>query len=222
MTISYNENKVIEVEKIMDAIDWRMILVDNYKKLGLNENELSIILVTNSLIQKGMDFITPDIIALKMTLEFNEIDTCFTNLIKKDILTLQGKNNIQISIEPLKKKLIEIFYEEIQKETPSNYSKEQNDIFVLFETEFGRALSQFEVNTIKDWFEQGNNASTIKEALNVATLAKVKTIRYIDKVLLEWKRREELSKNGISPLSEKWRKNLEETMEIAKINWMED
>ena len=213
---------MIEVEKIIDAIDWRMILVDNYKKLGLNENELSIILVTNSLIQKGVQFITPDIIALKMTLEFNEIDSCFTNLIKKDILTLEGKNGVQISIEPLKKKLIEIFYEEIQKESPSNYNKEQNDIFVLFETEFGRALSQFEVNTIKDWFEQGNNATTIKEALNVATLAKVKTIRYIDKVLLEWKRREELSKNGISPLSEKWRKNLEETMEIAKINWMED
>lgn len=213
---------MIEVEKIIDAIDWRMILVDNYKKLGLNENELSIILVTNSLIQKGVQFITPDIIALKMTLEFNEIDTCFTNLIKKDILTLEGKNGIQISIEPLKKKLIEIFYEEMQKDVPSSQSREQSDIFVLFETEFGRALSQFEVNTIKDWFEQGNNAATIKEALNVATLAKVKTIRYIDKVLLEWKRREELSKNGISPLSEKWRKNLEETMEIAKINWMED
>ena len=62
----------------------------------------------------------------------------------------------------------------------------------------------------------------LKEALNVATLAKVKTIRYIDKILLEWKRREEFSKNGVSPLSEKWRKNLEETMEIAKINWMEE
>ena len=210
------------MEKIMDAIDWRMILVDNYKKLGLNENELSIILVTNSLIQKGVNFITPDIIALKMTLDFQEIDSCFTNLIKKDILTLNGTNNIQISIEPLKKRLIEIFYEEIKKETDVPSSREQNDIFVLFENEFGRALSQFEVNTIKDWFEQGNSAATIKEALNVATLAKVKTIRYIDKVLLEWKRREELSKNGVSPLSEKWRKNLQETMEIAKINWMED
>ena len=213
---------MIDVEKIMDAIDWRMILVDNYKKLGLNENELSIILVTNSLIQKGVDFITPDIIALKMTLDFSEIDSCFTNLIKKDILTLEGNEKIHISIEPLKKKLIDIFYEEIQKDTKSTSNKEQNDIFVLFETEFGRALSQFEVNTIKDWFEQGNSETTIKEALNVATLAKVKTIRYIDKVLLEWKRREEMSKNGISPLSEKWRKNLEETMEIAKINWMED
>lgn len=210
------------MDKIIDAIDWRMILVDNYKKLGLNENELSIILVTNSLIQKGVDFITPDIVALKMTLDFQEIDSCFTNLIKKDILTIDGTNKIQVSIEPLKKRLIEIFYEEIKKETDVPSSKDQNDIFVLFETEFGRALSQFEVNTINDWFEQGNSIATIKEALNVATLAKVKTIRYIDKVLLEWKRREEISKNGVSPLSEKWRKNLEETMEIAKINWMEE
>ena len=210
------------MEKIMDAIDWRMILVDNYKKLGLNENELSIILVTNSLIQKGVDFITPDLIALKMTLDFQEIDSCFTNLIKKEILTLDGTNKIQVSIEPLKKRLVEIFYQELKKETDVPSSKEQNDIFVLFETEFGRALSQFEVNTINDWFEQGNSATTIKEALNVATLAKVKTIRYIDKVLLEWKRIEEISKNGVSPLSEKWRKNLEETMEIAKINLMEE
>lgn len=206
----------------MDAIDWRMILVDNYKKLGLNENELSIILVTYSLLQKGVDFITPDLIALKMTLDFQEIDTCFTSLIKREILTLDGKDKIKISIESLKKKLIEIFYEEMKKENIEPSNKEQDDIYVLFETEFGRALSQFEVNTIKEWFEQGNNSSTIKEALNVAKLAKVKTIRYIDKILLEWKRREEFSKNGISPLSEKWRKNLEETMEIAKINWMED
>lgn len=210
------------MEKIINAIDWRMILVDNYKKLGLDENELSIVLVTNSLIQKGVDLITPDIIALKMTLDFQEIDSCFTNLIKKNIITLDGKDKIHISIEPLKKRLIEIFYEELKKETNEPSSKDQNDIFVLFENEFGRALSQFEVNTINDWFDQGNTTSTIKEALNVATLAKVKTIRYIDKILLEWKRREEFSKNGVSPLSEKWRKNLEETMEIAKINWMEE
>ena len=210
------------MEKIMDAIDWRMILVDNYKRLGLNENELSIILVTNSLIQKGVNFITPDIIALKMTLDFQEIDTCFTNLIKKNILTLSGNEKIQISIEPLKKQLMEIFYEELKKEDLSTSSKDLNNIYVLFENEFGRALSQFEVNTINDWFEQGNSLEAIKEALNIATLAKVKTIRYIDQILLGWKRREEIAKNGISPLSEKWRKNLEETMEIAKINWMEE
>jgi DNA replication protein len=210
------------MDKIMDAIDWRMILVDNYKKLGLDEKELSIILVTNSLIQKGVDFITPDIIALKMTLEFQEVDACFTSLIKKDIISLAGQDKIKVSLEPLKKRLVEIFTEEVKKETDDLSSRDRDNIFVLFETELGRALSQFEVNTINDWFDQGNSCATIKEALNVATLAKVKTIRYIDKILLEWKRREEISKNGISPLSEKWRKNLEETMEIAKINWMDD
>ena len=45
---------------------------------------------------------------------------------------------------------------------------------------------------------------------------------YKEIVEQEKNRKEDLAKNGISPLSEKWRKNLEETMEIAKINWMED
>ena len=71
------------MNKYMDLFDWRMVLVDNYKKMGLSEVDLSIILVTNSLVQKGVQLITPDIISLKMTLDFNVIDNSFTNLIKK-------------------------------------------------------------------------------------------------------------------------------------------
>lgn len=210
------------MNKYMDMFDWQMVLIDNYKKIGLNEVDLSIILVTNSLIKKGVKLITPDIISLKMTLDFKVIDNSFTNLIKKNFLLLEDKGELQISLEPLKKKLIDIFYEELSKgETETIYDKGKSDVFVLFENEFGRALSQFEVNTIKEWFEQGNDSTTIKEALNVAILAKVKTIRYIDKVLLEWRRRTEISKEGQSALSDKWRKNLDETIEIAKINWME-
>lgn len=211
------------MNKYMDLFDWRMVLVDNYKKMGLSEVDLSIILVTNSLVQKGVQLITPDIISLKMTLDFNVIDNSFTNLIKNNYLRLEDRDKLQISLEPLKKKLIDIFYEELRKgEVDLTTNKEKNDIFILFESEFGRALSQFEVNTIKEWFEQGSNVSTIKEALNVSILAKVKTVRYIDKVLLEWRRRDEISKEGHSALSDKWRKNLDETIEIAKINWMED
>ena len=61
----------------------------------------------------------------------------------------------------------------------------------------------------------------IKEALNLATMAKAKSIRYIDKILLEWQRKEEYRTHG-KTISDKWGKNLEETLEIAKINWIED
>lgn len=207
----------------MDFFDWRMVLIDNYKKIGLDEKDVSIILVVFSLKQKGVKLITPDIISLKMTLEFSEVDSKFTNLIKRGYLLLEDENNFSISIQPLNKKLMDVFYENLKREEMSeSYNKDLNQILVIFENEFGRALSQFEVNSIKEWFEQGNSVSVIKEALNVATLAKVKTVRYIDKILLEWKRREEIAKNGHSALSDKWRKNMDETIEIAKINWMEE
>lgn len=211
------------MDKMMDFFDWRMVLIDNYKKIGLDEKDVSIILVVFSLKQKGVKLITPDIISLKMTLEFSEVDSKFTNLIKRGYLLLEDENNFSISIQPLNKKLMDVFYENLKREEMSeSYNKDLNQILVIFENEFGRALSQFEVNSIKEWFEQGNSVSVIKEALNVATLAKVKTVRYIDKILLEWKRREEIAKNGHSALSDKWRKNMDETIEIAKINWMEE
>ncbi|HHU59966.1 TPA: DnaD domain protein [bacterium] len=211
------------MDKMMDFFDWRMVLIDNYKKIGLDEKDVSIILVVFSLKQKGVKLITPDIISLKMTLEFSEVDSKFTNLIKRGYLLLEDENNFSISLQPLNKKLMDVFYENLKREEMSeSYNKDLNQILVIFENEFGRPLSQFEVNSIKEWFEQGNSVSVIKEALNVATLAKVKTVRYIDKILLEWKRREEIAKNGHSALSDKWRKNMDETIEIAKINWMEE
>lgn len=210
-------------DKIMDAFDWQRVLIENYKKLGLNENELSVILVVDSFIKKGISLVTPDLISLKMNLPFSTIDSYFTNLLKNNFIKISGDSELEITLSPLKERLLDIFYEEAKKEdSRKGNSKEVNDTLVLFENEFGRALSNFEVSTIKEWFEKGYNFDTIKEALNVAVFAKVKTIRYIDKVLLEWNRRDEYSKNGQSALSDKWRKNIDETIEIAKINWMDE
>ena len=64
-------------------MDWKLALVKNYKKMDLNENELAMIFVVDSLLQDGETFITPDMLSLQMTLPFEEIDNCFTGLIKR-------------------------------------------------------------------------------------------------------------------------------------------
>ena len=55
---------------------------------------------------------------------------------------------------------------------------------------------------------------------NAAVIETIKEIP-IDKILLEWQRKEEYRTHG-KTISDKWGKNLEETLEIAKINWIED
>lgn len=197
--------------------DWKLTLVNNYKKMDLDEKELSMIFVVDALLEQGETFITPDMLSLKMTIPFEEIDNYFTNLIKRCYFSID--KDFKLSIENLKKILKTTYQEEIVIEE----KKEENpEIIHLFENEFARALSEAEVNTINEWVRNGNTMEKIKEALNIATIAKAKSIRYIDKILLEWQRKEEYHKHGKSTVSDKWGKNLEEALEIAKINWIED
>lgn len=197
--------------------DWKLTLVNNYKKMDLNEHELCMIFVVDALLEQGETFITPDMLSLKMTLNFEEIDNYFTGLIKRCYFSYD--KSFTLSIENLKKLLRSKYQEEIVIEE----KKEENpEIIHLFENSFARALSEAEVNTINEWVKNGNTMEKIKEALNLATIAKAKSIRYIDKILLDWQRKEEYHKHGRSAMSDKWGKNLEETLEIARINWIED
>ena len=197
--------------------DWKVTLVNNYKKMDLNEHELAMIFVVDSLLQQGETFITPDMLSLKMTLPFEEIDNYLTGLMKRCYFSMD--KNFNLSIENLKNLLNTKYRQAIVIEE----KKEENpELIHLFENEFARALSEAESNTIHEWVRNGNTMEKIKEALNIATIAKAKSIRYVDKILLEWQRKEEYHKHGKSTMSDKWGRNLEETLEIAKINWIED
>ena len=197
--------------------DWKLTLINNYKTMDLNESELAMIFVVDALINQGETFITPDMLSLKMTLPFEDIDNYFTGLLKRCYFSMD--KNFTLSIENLKNLLQTKFQEAIVFEEKK---EEHPELIHLFENEFARALSEAEVNTIHQWADNGNSLEKIKEALNIATIAKAKSIRYIDKILLEWKRKEEYHKHGKSTMADKWGRNLEEALEIAKINWIED
>ena len=214
------------MDKFSEVFDWRSVLVEQYKNFGLDEQELSIILVIHAQKNKGIKFITPDLLSLNMVMSFKDVDKNFSKLIKKNLVSFQKEEEgFEVSLEPLKKKLLAIYYENINKEKKdyqTEYKKDMDDILILFESEFSRALNKTELETVESWFEKKYEINLIKEALNVAILAKAKTIRYIDKVLLEWKKREELKSDGRTTLGGKWNKDLSETIEIAGINWLDD
>ena len=184
--------------------------------MELNEAELAMIFVVSSLLEKGETFITPDMIALKMSLSFEEVDNYFTELIKRCYFSIDKE--CKLSIDNLINILESSNKTEIIIEEKDDEKKE---IFHYIENEFARALSEAEVNTINDWIKSGITLDKIKEAFNIATVAKAKSIRYIDKILLEWQRKEEYRKHGKS-MSNKWDENIDEALEIAKINWIED
>ena len=99
---------------------------------------------------------------------------------------------------------------------------DSNSIYSLFENEFGRALTPFEIDTIRDWVESGYTLELIKSALGEAIRNKVRSIRYVDKVLLNYRQQEEIKKEGNTTISEKWRKDIDETMSIAQTRWVKE
>ena len=117
--------------------------------------------------------------------------------------------------------LISQFIMENSKKT-KEVKEDKDNIYSLFENEFGRPLTPFEIDTIRDWIDSGYSLEHVKAALGEAIRNKTRSIRYVDRVLLNYRQQEEIKKEGNTTLSEKWRKNIDETMNIAKTRWVKD
>ena len=211
---------------ITEAIDFRYLLIENYRKLKLTENEVTTIFVIDHLIGQGNPFITADLLSLKMTLDVKEIDKVLAKLITKGMFEYKtvGKNTIA-TLEPLKKKLYREFQLFLSKEEEEKTSKrikeELENVYQTYEKLLGRTLSPVEISKIHEWISYGYSDKTIIDALKEALSKNKKTLRSVDKILLSWSQRDDIENEGHTPLSEEWDKNLEETIRIAKIPWID-
>ena len=210
---------------ISEAIDCRYLLIENYRKLKISENELATIFVIDHLIGQGNPFVTSDLLSLKMTLDVREIDKILANLITKGLFEykLQGKKMVA-SLEPLKQKLyreFQIFLSKEEEEKSSQRITEAlENIYENYEKLLGRSLSPVEISKIHEWVSFGYSDTMIIDALKEALSKNKKTIRSVDKILLSWSQKEDLLSDGYTPINKEWDKNLEETIKIIKTPWI--
>ena len=217
---------------ITEAIDFRYLLLENYRKLKLSENEVATIFMIDHLISQGNPFVNKDLLSLKMTLDVDEIDKILAKLLTKGMFEYKtvGRNTVS-TLEPLKQKLYREFQLSVSKEEEeqktTRIKEELENVYTTFEELLGRALSPVEASKIHEWISYGYSDKTIidalKEALNRDKKAiKSVSLRTVDKILLAWSQRDDLQAEGHTPLSEEWDKNLEETIRIAKIPWIKN
>ena len=210
---------------ITEAIDFRYLLIENYKKLKIKEDELATIFVIDHLIGQGNPFVTADLLSLKMSLDVKEIDNILANLITKGFFEYKTQDKKTIAtLEPLKQKLyreFQLFLSKEEEEKSSQRITEQlENIYQTFQKLLGRSLSPVEVSKIHEWVSYGYSDNTIIDALKDALKNGKKSLRSVDKILLSWSQRDDLINEGRTPLSTDWDKNLEETIRIAKTPWI--
>ena len=212
---------------ISEAIDFRFLLLENYKKLKIREDELAVLFMIDHLIGQGNPFITADILSLKMTLDVKTIDSILANLLTRGLIEYVSKGKKTITtLDPLKEKLFREFqmkstFDEEVKKT-KKVKDMINNIYAEFEKLLSRPLSQVEFSRIREWVEYGYSDEMIINALKECLSKEKKSLRSVDKVLLSWSEREDIEKEGYTPRNEAWDKNLEETIRIAKTPWLDD
>lgn len=203
-------------------INWKLLLINYYKNLYLSESEVMVILMIDLCLQRNISFVSPDMLALKMNYSVQEIDKIYASLSSRGYVLNKNENNkLTTSLDGIKDVLMSQFIMESSKKVSVNNENADN-IYSLFENEFGRTLTPFEIDTIRDWIDTGFSIDLIKSALGEAVRNKVRSIRYVDKILLNYRQQEEMKKEGNTTISEKWRKDINETMNIAKTRWVKE
>jgi len=143
------------------------------------------------------------------------------HLISIDVIKNE-KNAIEeyISLELFHDKLSNILITELNKTDV----KEEETIYELIESAFGRSLSPIDYEIIKAWLDCKHSEELIKEAVKEATFNGVSNLRYIDKILYEWgkkgiKSKEDVEKNRIAYRE---REEKSKPTEVFDYDWMED
>lgn len=210
----------------MEALDFRYLLLEYYKKLKISENELAVILMIDHLLNQKNSLVTPDLLSLKMNLSSKELDKILVTLIERNLLTYEVGKKIKVSLKPLHKKLYDTFQVALAKEQETASSEikaaQLQNIYQVFEKELQRSLSPLEFALIGEWVNDGFSDETIIAALNEAISKGKKTLKSIDKILVQYKIRDDMEKEGLSVVKETWDNDIEKTMEIAKAKWIDD
>lgn len=175
------------------------IILKNYQKLGMNEEEFVLLLQIQSILESGYQTLNFDKIASLMGKDSAQIYKMIHSLLEKKLLCLtpatneKGINYDQYSLDPLYKKIIGLKDQEektVETSRSSSSLTTKQTIFQKMEEEFGRPLTPIEIETVNDWLEQDHySPQIIILALKEAVLSNVYNLKYIDKILLTWEKK---------------------------------
>lgn len=172
------------------------LFFSSYRQVGIRDLDALLVLQLMSFAEEGQGLPGPSDLAVRMSLSEEEIGHGLQRLMQSGLLTIErtmddkGLLNENYSLQPLWTRLVDVQVLGCSGKEEENRQAEEGEIFAMFEQEFGRLLSPMECETISMWFDQdGHSADLIKAALREAVIARKVSLRYIDRILFEWKKK---------------------------------
>ncbi len=189
-----------------------------YKNLNLTMEEFVFLMYLYNK-QDKIDF-NPEKIALDMNLDIMEVMGYISVLTDKGYLSLdvmKSENDILEEVINL-----QAFYDKVSMLLINNSEeKEDSNLLKYIEREIGRPLSSLEIEMIEGWIKNNIEEELIKEATSIAIKDGVYSLKYIDKILFDWKSR------GFRSIDDVHNQKIKETEDLdVEIdddwNWLDD
>ena len=209
-------DKIIELLK-QSTGTFPLLLLHRYKDLKLSDSEF-ILLV--ELLNTDLEF-NPKKMSQDLKMDLNDVLEEMNGLVDKGILKIEVRKvrNLRseyINLDDLYEKLAFFIVNEDESSNSEN-------IFDIFEREFGRTLSPMEYEIIQSWCGGEFSQELIVLALKEATYNGANNLRYIDKILYEWKKKGIKTKEDVEKQKNEFHKKKElQTKELFDYDWLNE
>ncbi len=197
-----------------------LYILKYFKKFDLTMEEFIFLMYLYNR-QDNLDF-NPDKISLDLNIDIMEVMGYVAVLTDKGYLKLEVKkteNNILEEVIDLSS-----FYERISMLLINNDKEEKEDNSILFyiEKELGRPMSSIEIKIVNEWKNNNISDELIKKALSIALNDGVYSLKYIDKILVDWVTRGYKSVSDIEKNKEMVKEIDDNTPDIVDWDWLDD
>ena len=208
-------NQIIELLKSINFQIPRELMF-NYKKLNMTDSEMILVIY---FINQSNNTYNPKQISNDLKLELNTVLEMVNSLSEKGILKVELKkiNNIRCEVINL-----DYLYEKLAFSLNEVDEKKNDNLFSMFETEFGRTLSPMEYEIINSWISNGCSEELIKLALREAIYNGVSNLRYIDKIIFEWGKKGIKTREDVERERKQFKNNSMKNKELFDYDWLND
>ncbi|WP_203246487.1 DnaD domain protein [Sporosarcina beigongshangi] len=210
-----------------------------YKSLGIKDLDATLIMHMTAYATAGNHFPTPMDLASRMHMTDNEVSMILQKLMQHGFLKItqaEDDNGVlyeSFSLQPLWNRLLDHITNMTNKAEKESQKNAEGEIFSLFEQEFGRLLSPMECESITMWIDDdGHSVDIIRAALKEAVLAQKISLRYIDRILFEWKKKNVRTLSDVERQTKSFRtvgirpaQQQQKTVSVKRVpfyNWLEE
>ena len=167
-----------------NVISLNEVLIQNYKNIGLDEIDMTILVLLNlqKLVQD--DVLSIEKLTSKMTINENEVSERILSLIQKGYLELKiddVTSKEKFILDPVIEKISKLLSDEPKKETDQELVKK---IVEYAEKIYQRVLNVEDLKVIHLWVEEKYSYEEICEAIFDSLKAKKTQIKYADAILI--------------------------------------